>query len=145
MAEHCTTVRVRYADTDASGVVYHANYIVWLEAGRTEALRAHGLPYSELQVLGIHLPVIHLQVHYHRPALYDQVIEVWAHMQELTRTRVGFGYNLRLQGEPRPLATARTIHSFVNSHGRVQRLDRYPDLWSRVKAAAERLAPSTSA
>ena len=142
MAEHCTAVRVRYADTDAGGVVYHANYIVWLEASRTEALRAHGVPYTELQALGIHLPVIDLQVRYHRPAFYDQLIEVWAHIAELGRARVRFGYRLGLPGESRPLATAHTVHSFVDARGRVLRLDRHPELWARVQAAAARLAPA---
>jgi acyl-CoA thioesterase FadM len=55
---------------------------------------------------------------------------------------VRFGYDLRLHGEARALATASTVHSFVDSQGRVLRLDRYPELWARVQAAAVRLAPA---
>lgn len=142
MARNCTTIRVRYADTDAGGVVYHANYVVWLESSRTEALRAHGVPYVEMQEHGIHLPVIDLQVRYHRPALYDQLIEVWTHIAEITRTRVRFEYTLRRHGETAPLATAHTAHTFVDARGRVLRMDRYPEIWARVLAAAEELHPS---
>ena len=139
MARNCTTIRVRYADTDAGGVVYHANYIVWLEASRTEALRAHGVPYVELQEHGIHLPVIDLHVRYHQPALYDQLIEAWVHIAEITRTRVRFEYSLRPQGDTTHLATAHTVHAFMGARGRVLRMDRYPELWTRVLAAAEEL------
>lgn len=139
MARNGVTIRVRYADTDAGGVVYHANYVVWLEASRTEALRAHGVPYVELQEHGIHLPVIVLHVRYHRPALYDQIVEVRAHIAEITRTRVRFEYSLRLQGDTTHLATAHTVHAFMDARGRVLRMDRYPELWTRVLAAAEEL------
>lgn len=141
MSSYCAPVRVRFADTDQAGVVYHANYIPWLETGRTEALRAHGLPYTELDARGIHFPVLDLRIRYHRPALYDMVVEVWTHIQELTRTRVQFGYTLRAEGQshPRPLAVAGSVHSFVDRTGRVLRMDRYPDLWDRISAAAERL------
>ncbi len=144
MASYCTTVRVRYADTDAGGVVYHANYIVWLEAGRTECLRGHGVPYTDLQAEGIHLPVIDLQLRYHRPAFYDQLIEVWTWVEEISRIKVRFGYQLRIPGEGKPLATAHTTHSFVNSEGRVIRMDRHPELWRRVLAAVAQLSPASA-
>lgn len=121
--------------------MYHANYIVWLEAGRTECLRAHGVPYTDLQAAGIHLPVIDLRLRYHRPALYDQLIEVWTHVEDISRIKVSFGYELRLSGEKKPIATAHTTHSFVDSRGRVTRMDRHPDLWERVLAAVTQLTP----
>lgn len=140
MAEHCTTIRVRYADTDAGGVVYHANYIVWLEAARTECLRAHNVPYTELQAVGVHLPVVDLGVRYRRPVLYDQLIEVWVSIQELGRARVHFTYRLHLAGDSKPLATAYTVHAVTDWQGRVLRLDRYPDLWRKILSASTALS-----
>jgi len=144
VAEHCTTIRVRYADTDAGGVVYHANYIVWLEAARTECLRAHDVPYTELQAVGVHLPVVDLGVRYRRPALYDQLIEVWVSIVELGRARVHFAYRLQLPGDSRSLATAHTVHAVTDAQGRVLRLDRYPALWTKIRAAAAALGPSSA-
>ena len=140
MAEHCTQVRVRYADTDQSGVVYHANYIRWFEVARAESMRAHGLPYVEVEAQGIHLPVVDLHVRYHRPALYDQLVEVWAHIAEVSRVQVRYAYRLTLPGESRPLATGHTVHAFVDSAGRVARMDRHPEIWARIQAVAARLS-----
>ena len=112
MAAHCTTIRVRYADTDQSGAVYHANYVIWFEAGRSDAMREHGVPYAELERLGILLPVVDLHVRYNRPARYDQLVEVWTHFAELTRLKVRFGSTIRLPGYSRPLATGNTLHPF---------------------------------
>lgn len=140
MPRHCTTVRVRYADTDQAGVVYHANYVPWFETGRTESLRAHGIPYTELTDMGINLPVVDLHVRYHRAALYDQLIEIWTGIEEVTRTRVHFVYTLQVAGESRPLATARTIQTFVDDDGRVLRMDRFPEVWQRIQAAAAELS-----
>ncbi len=139
MAEHCTTIRVRYADTDQSGVVYHANYIIWFEAGRSDTMREYGVPYTELESLGIHLPVVELHARYHRPAVYDQLVEVWTHIAELTRAKLTFAYRLSLPGDRRPLATGSTLHAFVDGDGRVIRMDRHPELWERIQQTASTL------
>ena len=139
MAEHCTTIRVRYADTDQSGAVYHANYVIWFEAGRSDTMREHGVPYAELERLGILLPVMDLHVRYHRPARYDQLVEVWTHVAELTRSKVRFGYSVRLPGDSQPLATGHTLHPFVDKDNRILRMDRYPELWEQIQSATARL------
>lgn len=71
-----TKVRVRYAETDQMGVVYHANYLIYLEVSRVEALRKLGVKYSELEQQGILFPVVDLHVQYLRPAFYDQELTV---------------------------------------------------------------------
>lgn len=139
MSAHCTPIRVRYADTDQSGAVYHANYIVWFEAGRTEAMRAAGIPYSEVDACGINLPVVELNARYNRPVLYDQLIEVWTTIGVLTRTRVRFDYRIRLPGSDRSLVEAHTLHAFVSHGGSVLRMDRFGELWERVQEAARKL------
>lgn len=99
-------------------------------------MRHQGIPYAEMESYGIHLPVIDLRVRYHRPALYDQLIEVWTHIAELTRTTVRFGYRLRVAGESQVLATGHTVHATVDPRGRIVRMDRHPEMWSRLRAAA---------
>src|SRR6476646_5368618 len=69
-------VRVRYAETDQMGVVYHANYFVWFEVGRTDLLRAAGWTYREMEADGLSLPVIQAQCDYKQPARYDDELEI---------------------------------------------------------------------
>lgn len=71
-----TEIRVRYAETDAMGVVHHAAYLVWFELGRTEYTRAAGLPYREVESGGIRLVVVEATARFHRPARYDDVVLV---------------------------------------------------------------------
>ncbi len=110
---HTTTLRVRYADTDQMGVVYYATYLLYFEVGRTELLRACGIPYSELEARGYILPVLEAHVHYHIPARYDDVL----HIQ--TRYRPRYTATLRLEYEIRrdaqPIASGYTVHAFMEA------------------------------
>ena len=106
-------VRVRYAETDQMGVVYHANYLVWFEVGRTDLLRQLGWTYRELELAGVQLPVIEVECRYHRPARYDDEIEI--------RT-TEFDYEaVRLQDDV-VTASGRTLHAAVTPDGRPTRL-----------------------
>lgn len=69
-------IRVRYADTDQMGVVYHANYLRYFECSRAEMLRSQGFTYREVEAQGVQLMVVHAELDYHRPAHYDDLIEV---------------------------------------------------------------------
>ena len=74
---HDTTLRVRYAETDQMGVVYHANYLIWFEVGRVELMRALGIEYKRMEIDDdCHIVVADVRCHYHSPALYDEVIRV---------------------------------------------------------------------
>ena len=82
------TFRVRYAETDAMGIAHHSSYVVWMEAGRTEFMRAHGFTYRELEEMGVLLPVLELNVRYMRAAVYDDELRVSTWLDELSRTRI---------------------------------------------------------
>jgi acyl-CoA thioester hydrolase len=71
-----TRVRVRYAETDAAGVVYYANYLVYFEVARVELLRALGYPISEVEARGVVLPVVEARLKYLRPARLDDLLTV---------------------------------------------------------------------
>ena len=73
-----TSLRVRYAETDQMGVVYHANYFVWFEVARTDLLRARGWTYREMEQAGVSLPVIEAHCEYRRPARYDDEVDIAA-------------------------------------------------------------------
>ncbi|WP_018627939.1 acyl-CoA thioesterase [Niabella aurantiaca] len=78
-----TQLRVRYADTDKMGVVYHSNYIDYFEVARTESIRGLGITYAAMEAMGIIMPVIEVHCKYIRPATYDDLITVTANLQEL--------------------------------------------------------------
>lgn len=78
-----TKIRVRYAETDQMGVVYHSHYFQYFEVGRVEAIRQMGITYSEMEKMGIIMPVVELQCRYLRPALYDDLLTVKTTLKEL--------------------------------------------------------------
>ena len=80
--EHTTQYRVCYADTDQMGVVYYANYFMLFERARTELLRLNGLSYKEIEEQGFMLPVLEAHAKYHRPARYDDLLDVTARVVE---------------------------------------------------------------
>ncbi len=118
-----TNLRVRYAETDQMGVVYHANYFVWFEVGRVELLRTLGHSYRDLEAAGINLPVIRAECDYRRPARYDDELEVRTTGRLISALRVEFRYELVRLDDDTLLATARTEHVPLNRDGRPCRLD----------------------
>ena len=80
--------RVRYAETDQMGVVYHSNYIIYFELGRTEAMRRIGITYSELEKRGYGLAVIETGARYRSAARYDDLLTIRTWLRELRTTRL---------------------------------------------------------
>lgn len=116
-----TTLRVRYSETDGMGIVYHANYVVWFEIGRTEWCRAAGLPYRAMEDAGILILVTSVQVTYRRSARYDDAIVVRTTMTELSGRGCAFGYEIR-DAQGRVLAEGSTRHVFADKSGRPHRV-----------------------
>lgn len=115
-------VRVRYAETDQMGVVYHANYLVWFEVGRTDLLRAFGWTYREMEASGVRLPVLEAHCEYRRPARYDDELEILTQGRLLSPVRLEFTYEVRLKADQRVVATGYTRHAAVDLAGRPCRL-----------------------
>ena len=129
--------RVRYAETDAMGVVYYANYLVWFELGRTEWIRAHGVTYRQFEDQGVLLPALHASCDYKSSARYDDLVRIETTVTAFSRARVGFAYRV-LRVEPGPevlLVVGRTEHAFINREGRLVRLDRQSPFWMTLSAA----------
>lgn len=76
MFEETIQLRVRYHDCDSMGIVYHGHYAKFFEIGRTEAMRKHGFSYKLFEEEGYALPVIEMNVKYHRPARYDELMDI---------------------------------------------------------------------
>lgn len=115
-------VRVRYAETDQMGVVYHANYFVWFEVARTDLLREAGWTYREMEADGYALPVLEAHCEYKQPAKYDDDLEVRTKGALLSPVRVEFTYDVVRPADSATLATGRTVHAALDRTGKPCRL-----------------------
>lgn len=94
MKEYQYTTRVRYAETDQMGVVYHGNYAVFFEMGRVEWLRNMGVSYKSMEENGIMLPVVSLTMNYKKPARYDDLLTVKTIFKSQTSVKIEFDYEI---------------------------------------------------
>ena len=111
-----TTLRVRYAETDAMGIVHHAVYPVWMELGRSDLLRDMGQEYSQWEAQGVMMAVGELRVKYRLPAKYDQLVTVRTWVKEAGRRKVVFAYEITREGTR--LAEGETSHMIMGPDGR---------------------------
>jgi acyl-CoA thioester hydrolase len=117
------SIRARYAETDAMGVVHHASYVIWLEQGRTELLRALGVSYRAIEAAGFFVVLSDLQVRYHAAARYDDMVLLRATLDGIRSRQLSFAYQLRLGTTGALLVTARSEHIVVSrATGRPTRL-----------------------
>lgn len=128
---HELELRVRYAETDQMGVVYHTNYLVWCEIGRTELIRAlTGASYAELEARGVGLAVSELSIRYHGAARYDNRIRVVTTLTESRSRSVSFEYLITNAETGDRLASARTVLVSLDKNGRPVTMP--PDLRARL-------------
>jgi acyl-CoA thioester hydrolase len=105
---HDHTLRVRYAETDQMGWVYHSHYLTWFEVGRTEFIRSRGLPYREIEGRGYLLPLVEAGLRLRLASRYDDVLVVRTRIDSIESRRVVFAYEIRRDEEP--LASGNSSH-----------------------------------
>ena len=110
--------RVRYRECDPMGVVYHTHYLDFFEVGRTEALRHAGVRYRDLEADGIIMPVVNVEVTYHGPANYDDLLVIDVHFAEPPTVRVPIDYTVRRKGNDEALTTGHTTLCFMDAEER---------------------------
>lgn len=111
--------RVRYAETDQMGVVYHANYLVWMEIARTELCRVRGFRYRDIEIEdGLHMAVAEVNCRYHAPARYDDDVLARAWVKQAHPRMVTFAYEIRHADNGQLLATGETKHVMIDGEGR---------------------------
>ncbi|HET7457686.1 MAG TPA: thioesterase family protein [Gemmatimonadaceae bacterium] len=125
--------RVRYAETDRMGVVYHANYLVWCEVGRTDYIRGVGVSYAELEAQGLMLAVADASIRYHAPARYDDMIRVETTLSELRSRTITFEYLITNAATGSRLVSARTTLVSLDADGRTVSLP--PDFRRMLEAS----------
>jgi len=120
-------VRVRYCECDPMGVAHHASFVPWLEMARTEALRASGRTYAQMEASGVFLVVTKLDLAYRRPARYDDVLRISCVASIVGRARLRHEYRIELVGagdeqadrlNDQPLASGATELASVDATGR---------------------------
>ncbi|MDB4905764.1 MAG: 4-hydroxybenzoyl-CoA thioesterase [Gemmatimonadetes bacterium] len=114
--------RVRYAETDQMGVVYHANYLVWCEIGRTEYIRTFGVSYAELERGGLGLAVSEATARFHGAARYDELIAVTTTITTIRSRAVTFDYLITRASDDTRLVSAQTVLVSLDSAGRPRAL-----------------------
>jgi acyl-CoA thioester hydrolase len=115
---HDVEFRVRYAETDQMGVVYHTNYLVWCEVGRTDFIRARGMSYADMERAGIGLAVSELSARFHAAARYDDMIRVRTTLADARSRSVVFDYLITKAETGERLVTARTALVALDANGR---------------------------
>jgi acyl-CoA thioester hydrolase len=111
---HCTRLRVRYADTDAMGVVYYANYLAYFEVGRVEFLRAAGADYRAIEDDGLIAAVTRADCRYLAPARFDDLLEIHTRTANIGRASMRFEYEIQRQSDSALLAHGFTEHALLD-------------------------------
>ena len=125
LAEQDLEIRVRYQETDAMGVLHHANYLTYFEMGRTELLRGTGCDYRRIEESGIFMVIVEIGCRYRRPARYDDVLRLRTMLKRVTAAKIQHEYQL-FRGDEL-LADAHSTLACVDRQGQLQRV---PD-WLR--------------
>lgn len=118
--EHEIEIRVRYQETDAMGVLHHANYLTYFEMGRTELLRAAGFDYRRVEESGIYMVIVKIACRYRRPARYDDVLRLRTTLVGVSPAKIEHEYRL-FRGDEL-LAEAQTTLACVDRQGQLQRV-----------------------
>lgn len=121
-AETVSTLRVRYAETDQMGVVYHTNYLVWCEVGRTDYIRRAGRSYADLEREGVRLAVADATVRFHAPARYDERIRVHTTLTAVGSRGMSFAYRIVHDESNALLVSATTSLISIDAAGRPARM-----------------------
>lgn len=108
-------LRVRYAETDQMKVVYHSNYIIWMEVGRVEFMRQLGFTYRDMEADGYHLPVVEVKCRFKSSAVYDDEILIRTHMSNFRGPMVRFSYDILRAADHALLAEGESTHFVVGA------------------------------
>src|SRR3984885_3064253 len=137
---HKTSFRVRYAETDQMGVVYYANYLVWMELGRAEYCRAAGIRYRDMELEdGVRLAVVEAHCRYLYPAHYDEEIAVKTWVAKTNKRIVEFEYEISEAETGRQLASGTTKHIFLGKDMRRVKLpEKYHPMFGITSVPAAR-------
>jgi len=128
-----TSVRVRFAETDAQGIAHHASFVVWLEVARVAYLERHAGGYQAIRDRGIEALTTEVCLRYHRAVYFDETLTVWTRCRDLRGAR--FTYEYRIEREGEPVADGHSRHATVDRE--TYRPTRVPDWLASAIVTAE--------
>jgi acyl-CoA thioester hydrolase len=121
-----STFNVRYAETDAMGIVHHASYIVWFEEGRSHYMRARGSSYADFERGGHYMAVTEVNARYAKAALYDNQVTIRCWLAEIRSRGMTFQYEIVDTASQEILVTGTTKHICIDKEGKIARV---PEAW----------------
>ncbi len=131
--ESKTYLTVRYAETDMMGIVHHSRYYPWFEMARTDFIKKSGITYTEMENMGVLLPLTETGAKYIYGLKYEDEVMVTCKLTKLSVARCEFGYEVYKLPEMKLMSTGRTAHGFVNREFVPINLKKqYPDLWEKL-------------
>lgn len=131
-----SNITVRYAETDQMGITHHSVYPIWYEVARTEFIKKVGMTYSEMEKLGILLPLVNLNCHYSGATYYEDELIVEASIKTLTPIKIEFSYQVYRKGEEKPVNAGSTLHAWVDKNMKIINLKKHhPDIYHLVEGA----------
>lgn len=119
MIHTTTTIRARYAETDMMGFIHHQNYVAYFEQARIEMLTEIGVPYRQLESEGYFLPVLEVDVKYHKSNTFDDEIVVHCYLDELPRVRIKIRYEV--YRDEQLTTSGFSMHGFIDKNGKACR------------------------
>lgn len=111
-----TETTVRYVETDQMGVVHHSNYYPWFEIGRTEFTKATGMKYTDIENIGVMMPLTESYCKYMKPAKYEDEIIIETSIEKLTPVKIIFSYKIIKKENNELLAKGSTTQAFVDKN-----------------------------
>lgn len=130
-----STIRVRYQETDQMGIVYHANYLVWFEIGRTDYIRNLGLTYRGLEEIGLLLPVVDVQCRFLQPARYDDEIVIITSIETHNGSKLAFFYEAKRKKDNQLLAKGSTTHLWTTKEMKRINIRRtHPEIYEKLES-----------
>lgn len=128
-----TRLTVRYAETDMMGIVHHSRYYPWFEMARTDFIKESGMTYTEMENMGVLLPLTETGAKYIEGLKYEDEVLVTCKLTRLTVARCEFNYEVYRLPEMKLMSTGRTAHGFVSREFAPINLKKtYPDLWEKM-------------
>lgn len=126
-----TTFHVRYAETDAMGIVHHSNYLVWFEEARSALMRVQGTSYAAFEEDGLSLAVSEIEMRFIAPAKYDKLVTIECTLENVRSRKMIFRYRVFDTDSGQTLVTGVTHHICINPQGQTTRIpERWLTLWS---------------
>ncbi len=128
-----TELTVRYAETDMMGIVHHSRYYPWFEIARGEFIKKIGLTYSEMENMGILLPLTETHCKYIQGLTYEDEVIVTCRIEKLSVARISFLYEVIRKKDMKKVSEGKTVHGFVDKNMRPINMKKdYLDLWDKM-------------